>query len=46
VLFKFKIGDIQVPIVFTDGSEGHIEVLMLPLGRSVQIDGIGGNLSR
>jgi hypothetical protein len=46
VLFKFKIGNIQIPVVFADGFEGYIEVLVFPLGGCVQINGVRGDLPR
>jgi hypothetical protein len=46
MLFKFKIGDVQIPVVFAYRFEGYVEVLMFPLGGRIQIDGVRGDLPR
>jgi hypothetical protein len=45
ILFKFKIGNFIFPVVFVQGFKGDVQVVMLPLGTGIQIDGIGDNFT-
>jgi hypothetical protein len=45
VLLKLKIGNLVFPVVFVQGFEGYVQIVMVSVGTGIQINGVGDNFA-